>query len=193
MRLLRAAEHVIVPWKNGGGVTREVLRADDPADPAQFLWRISIATVAKAGPFSRFPGIERSIAVLSGEGLRLLVDGVAVTLGPESAPFRFSGDAEVESEMVGGETTDLNAMTRRGVFAHQMRRVRLAERLVVTGEAEVTLLLFPGGGSVDGDGGRFELKSLDSVVLERGERVSVQGGQMFSIAIEPVGAQSSPS
>ena len=77
MRIIRAEEHRVVPWKNGGGITREVLVEPDPADPAQFLWRISIATVAAPGPFSLFPGVDRSIAVLEGAGLRLDVDGEA--------------------------------------------------------------------------------------------------------------------
>ncbi len=38
------------PWRNGRGRTREIRRGDG--------WRLSIATIAAAGEFSRFP--ERS-------------------------------------------------------------------------------------------------------------------------------------
>jgi environmental stress-induced protein Ves len=39
------------PWRNGGGVTRELLAWPTPQD---WDWRISVAEVEKNGPFSRF-------------------------------------------------------------------------------------------------------------------------------------------
>jgi environmental stress-induced protein Ves len=184
MRIIRAAEHRVVPWKNGGGLTREVLVEPDPTDPAQFLWRISIATVAEAGPFSRFPGIDRSIAVLDGEGMRLDVDGEAVTLLRGDEPFRFSGEAAVQSELIGGETTDLNAMTRRGMFTHTMTRVACDGLVVPQGMAETSVLLFAGPVTVAG----MPLGRLDSLVgLGRDEKVRVRAeerSEMFVIGIE---------
>ena len=55
-----------VPWKNGGGVTRELLRL--PAGSGDdWTLRISVADIAADGPFSPFPGITRWFAVLTGE------------------------------------------------------------------------------------------------------------------------------
>lgn len=187
MRIIRAAEYRIVPWKNGGGLTREVLVEPDPADPAQFLWRISIATVATPGPFSRFPGIDRSIAVLDGAGLRLDVDGEAVRLTRDDPPFRFSGDADVRAELVGGETTDLNVMTRRDAFSHRMTRVRCDGLVVAEGNGDANLLLFTGPVTVHGAG----LDRLDALTdLRPGHPVRVQAEHpcdMFVIAVEAIG------
>ncbi len=184
MRIIRAAEHRIVPWKNGGGLTREVMVEPDPTDPTQFLWRISIATVAEAGPFSRFPGIDRSIAVLDGAGMRLDVDGEAVTLLPGGEPFRFSGEAEIRSEPIDGATTDLNAMTRRDRFRHRMERVRCEDLTVPMGTAETNILLFTGPVTVAG----VPLARFDALAgLGRGEKIRVRADQpcdMFVIAIE---------
>lgn len=58
-RILRAAERPALPWKNGGGVTREVVAHPPGSDLGHFDWRVSIAEIHNAGPFSRFPGIER--------------------------------------------------------------------------------------------------------------------------------------
>jgi environmental stress-induced protein Ves len=186
MRIIRAAEHRVVPWKNGGGLTREVLVEPDPADPAQFLWRISIATVSQAGPFSHFPGIDRSIAVLDGEGMWLGVEGEVVTLRPDSAPFAFSGDLDVQSEMIGGETTDLNVMTRRDAFAHTMTRLRCDGLAVADGTSEVNVLVFTAPATVAGAPvDRFDVM----VGLGRGERIRVQAAQpcdLLVIGIEPV-------
>jgi environmental stress-induced protein Ves len=187
MRIIRAAEHRVVPWKNGGGLTREVLVEPDPADPAQFLWRISIATVAEAGPFSRFPGIDRSIAVLGGEGMRLYVEGEAVTLLRDGEPFRFSGDAEVRSELIAGETIDLNVMTRRDMFRHRLTRIRCHGPAVAQGMAQTNVLLFTGPATVAG----MPFDRFDSLVgLGRGEKVRVRAEdpcEMFVIGVEEVG------
>ena len=56
------------PWRNGGGMTRELLAF--PA-PAQWTVRISVADIQTSGPFSRFDGIERWFAVLDGDGVVL--------------------------------------------------------------------------------------------------------------------------
>ena len=113
MRLLRAAERIARPWKNGGGVTREVSVWPEAAGLDDFLWRVSIAEVASAGPFSRFDGIDRTLAILEGCMALVFEDG-AVQLDAASAPFAFPGDVACCGTPVGGAVTDLNVMTRRG-------------------------------------------------------------------------------
>jgi environmental stress-induced protein Ves len=49
--LLRGVDLVAAPWKNGGGVTREVAAFPAGAGLDAFVWRVSIADVAQAGPF----------------------------------------------------------------------------------------------------------------------------------------------
>jgi len=61
--LIRGADLVASPWKNGGGVTREVAAFPEGAALDAFVWRVSVADVAQAGPFSRFAGIDRTLAV----------------------------------------------------------------------------------------------------------------------------------
>ena len=65
-----------MPWKNGGGTTRELLSW--PPGVADWHWRISVAQVETEGPFSRFDGVQRWFAVLDGEGVEL-----ALGQGPE--------------------------------------------------------------------------------------------------------------
>ena len=61
-----------MPWKNGGGVTVEIY-TNPPS--AAFDWRVSIATVNAAGPFSTFAGYERHIMTLTGEGMVMDIGG----------------------------------------------------------------------------------------------------------------------
>lgn len=101
------------PWKNGGGVTREVAVFPNGAGMEDFLWRISLATVEVAGPFSCFTGIDRHLSVLAGE-LALEVSGVAHRLKAGDG-LAFAGDVPSAGRPTGGPVSDLNVMTRRGV------------------------------------------------------------------------------
>lgn len=107
------------PWRNGGGLTRELL-----AWPSREDWqvRISVAQVDQVGPFSAYPGVHRWFAVLSGAGVRLRIEGVARELTPQAEPIDFDGAAAVECELISGATTDLNLMLR-GVQG-SMKRLR---------------------------------------------------------------------
>lgn len=99
------------PWRNGGGVTRELL-----AWPSLDDWtlRLSVAEVERNGPFSRFPGIQRWFAVLSGNGVRLTVNGEARELTARAQPLQFDGGADTACELLAGPTRDFNLMLRRG-------------------------------------------------------------------------------
>lgn len=133
MKLLRAAERIAQPWKNGGGVTREVAVWPQGAGLEDFDWRVSIAEVAAAGPFSRFESTDRTLAILEGR-MRLDFADRGVTLDAASAPFAFAGDAACQGAPIGGPVTDLNVMTRRGRCTSRVERVTqatLADALVV--------------------------------------------------------------
>ncbi|MBM4062979.1 MAG: HutD family protein [Planctomycetes bacterium] len=121
----------MVPWRNGGGTTREV--AIDPpgaSAAADFRWRISIAGVAADGPFSRFPGVDRSLWLLGGDGLELDVDGRTVRLDRPLQRIDFAGEAKVAARLLGGPTSDLNVMVARAgsVAAAQVVALADAER-----------------------------------------------------------------
>jgi environmental stress-induced protein Ves len=124
VRILRAGDHKRMPWKNGKGETVEI--AVFPADASinDFDWRISMATVAEDGPFSIFPGIDRTLAVLDGNGMVLEVEGrAAVPLTTASDPLAFPADVPVTARLQDGSITDLNVMTRRVGLAHTLIRI----------------------------------------------------------------------
>src|ERR1700720_3517473 len=87
LKIVRASDCLTTPWKNGGGSTTEIAAAPEGASLDIFDWRISMARVASDGPFSDFPGIDRTLAVVSGHGLALTIgDAAPVTCGCESEP-----------------------------------------------------------------------------------------------------------
>lgn len=104
MKLIRIDDIVPVPWKNGGGLTREIaLYADDGG----MAWRLSVADVARAGPFSHFPGMTRVLTVIEGAGLNLSHAGgvIEAKLG---IPVRFDGDVAIDCDLVRGPVRDFN-------------------------------------------------------------------------------------
>ncbi|CAI3804637.1 HutD/Ves family protein [Pseudarthrobacter sp. MM222] len=138
MDIIRYATLKAHPWRNGGGVTREVASgyspgaeaSTTPAGTAQdpdWDWRVSIAEVSKAGAFSAFPGMDRVLTVLEGELLLLSVDGVEHPL-EKYRPFRFSGDADSAGALPTGDIRDLNVITRRGVFKGYTSIIELSKK-----------------------------------------------------------------
>lgn len=112
--IIRAADMPPQPWKNGMGVTHEVARFPTDAGSDDFTWRVSIAVVNSAAPFSTFPGIDRQIALLDGEGFTMILDGQRQhALTTPFEPFAFAGEAPVDVVMAGGATRDFNLMVRR--------------------------------------------------------------------------------
>src|SRR5688572_19728822 len=98
-------------WKNGLGWTREILRVPDSGD---WAWRLSIAEIERDAAFSTFPGIERELVLIRGNGLRLRFDdGETVKLQPPHDRHRFAGERAVTGELVDGTTHDFNLMWRR--------------------------------------------------------------------------------
>ena len=106
------------PWKNGSGVTRELLRVPLPGSARDdWLLRISVADIAADGPFSPFNGVTRWFAVLSGQGVDLrwpLADGGAMRklVTPRSDPVEFDGARTPDCRLIDGPTRDLNVMVR---------------------------------------------------------------------------------
>jgi environmental stress-induced protein Ves len=114
MSLLGVSSLHAVPWKNGLGTTRELAVYPSGADTESFLWRISIADVTDAAPFSSFPGVDRSITLLEGAGFIMTLDGAREhALTTAYAPFAFPGEASIDVALAGGATRDFNLMLRR--------------------------------------------------------------------------------
>lgn len=148
-------DYQTMPWKNGGGSTTELAIFPSGASIDHFIWRLSTAQVATDGPFSFFPGIDRSLAVLSDSGLILHTEASeqtssqpsAVHLTQHSPPYRFTGELAVVAELSAGSVSDLNIMTRRDVCTHTMRRLSAGLRRIHAQDAQQILVYCAAGGA----------------------------------------------
>ena len=111
VRQLRFDDYPVTRWKNGHGETREIASsAVSVGSGAPPDWRISMATVAEDAPFSRFPGVVRTLGVVDGAGIELTVDGRSWIIGVGDEPAVFAGDVPASARPLDGPVFDLNLM-----------------------------------------------------------------------------------
>ena len=199
MEIIRYAELKAHPWRNGGGVTRELARfpRTPSAQDTAWDWRVSIAEVSKAGAFSTFAGMDRVLTVIDGELLLLNVDGAEHPL-EKYRPFRFSGDAGSAGALPTGDIRDLNVITRNGAFKGYTSIIELSKKRahpVFAGQFGVLLqgsaTVSPGTEGEAGDAGaeveRFELNRYDAVVGSDAATPEILGrGFLAVVSIDPV-------
>jgi environmental stress-induced protein Ves len=114
MQIIPQSSFSATPWKNGGGITREVLRV--PAGGGPFRWRISVAQVDASGPFSDFAGYRRFMVLLSGGGVRLHCDTQEpMELRAVGDLAEFDGASATHGELIAGPCTDLNFIVSTSV------------------------------------------------------------------------------
>ena len=167
MRIIRAADCLVMPWKNGGGTTTEIAVAPEGASLNDFDWRISMAHVGQDGPFSSFPGIDRTLSVLTGAGITLAFgDGERVRLDRSSAPYPFAADRAVDGQLIAGPIDDLNVMSRRGRWRHRVERLSGAGSLTAN-EGLLVLVARKGDWQVNG----ATLAGGDTAILDAPGRV----------------------
>lgn len=166
MRLIRQTKYRRQPWKNGGGETIEIAIAPPGATTDDFDWRVSMARVETDGPFSSFPGIDRTLTILDGQGIELSVDGKPVTVTDQ--PYSFPGDAPATARLIDGPIRDLNVMTRRGMLQHRVTRLTLTAPRDMIIRSPVALIYCAAGKLAVEDEIAPELEVIagDSVLIE---------------------------
>jgi environmental stress-induced protein Ves len=169
MRILRAANYKIMPWKNGMGSTTEIAVSPQAEGLEGFDWRISMARVETDGPFSLFPDIDRTLLILEGDGIILTVaDRGPVRLDRESM-HSFPGDQPTYASLIGSPIVDLNVMSRRGRFQHSVSRLDLTTPQIFPSPSSLTVLLVERGPATVQSGSILEvLADYDGLVLDPG-------------------------
>ncbi len=180
-RLVRSTDLVRVPWKNGGGTTAEVAVHPSGAGFDDFDWRISMADVAIDGPFSRFPGVDRTLVLAEGRDLVLDVEGDTQVLACPGEARSFAGEAETGARLRGGPIRDINVMSRRGRFAHRVGSVPGEPLASWTAMAAVAVAALAESVRVTVEGRSFRLDPLDVLLVPGGCGRLVLTGQALLI------------
>ena len=112
-RLLPPSDQRRVAWKNGGGSTAEIAVHPPDAGLDRFAWRVSLAAVERDGPFSIFPGVERTLVMVRGAGMRLTGGGAPLDVRALYEPVTFAGELALACVLRDGPVRDFNLMVRR--------------------------------------------------------------------------------
>ena len=172
--ILRAAERRDQPWRNGGGRTREIIAAPASTAAGDFDWRVSMADVGVAGPFSSFPGIDRSLIVLDGRLELSFADPASVhVLTPGAAALDFPGEAAVIGQPLDGPVIDLNLMVRRGSFRGSIRHQPSGRVLEGDGAPAALLVVALQTTIIEIGGDRNTLDRFDAVHLDAPSQADV--------------------
>ncbi len=181
--VLRAADGRRMPWKNGGGETVEIATHPSASGLDGIEWRVSLAAMTADGPFSAFPGLDRTLVVVQGEGIELRIGRQdPVRLDATSDPLGFAADAACTARLLSGPVTNLNVMTRRSRFRHAVTRLRVDEPTDMTATA-TTLLVCCAGTIAVGD---RMLERHDCLLSEEFEALSLhpRGGPATGVLIK---------
>jgi environmental stress-induced protein Ves len=176
-RVIRYRDYPVTPWKNQRGVTREVVGGTANSDGSNFDWRISMAEINEDAPFSRYPGIERKLAVVAGGELELTIEGATQRLGIGAPAVTFSGEATVSGRPVGDPVTDLNLMFDPTLGLATLEPV-VAGHFAAEVGAVIVVALGPGAdvrvrwAAEDAFG--CELGSLDALVMASAEPLTFE-------------------
>jgi uncharacterized protein len=172
---LPALQRIPQPWKNGGGVTREIAVYPEGAGLDDFLWRVSMAEVTAPGPFSRFEGIDRHLTILTGSLGMDMPDGGHV-LNPGDR-LSFAGEAAIDATPL-LPVIDLNVMTRRGQINADVRHI--GGGLILP--SDLVLLVATAPTIVTANGLRHALQPYDALRFDNLEGEPVSAGDGYLIA-----------
>jgi len=172
LRLTRGCDRLAQSWKNGGGETSQIAVHPPAATMDDFEWRVSMARVTHAGPFSHFTGVDRTLAVIEGT---LSIDfGTAdgdVVLGAGSQPLRFPGDTAVMGRPLGSPVMDLNLMTRRGRWTGTIERRPGPVKEAIKIQSSCVIVLFTGNGTLYHEGRAVRMNPWDTAQVFEADSV----------------------
>jgi uncharacterized protein len=180
LRILRSAEYLALPWKNGRGVARQI--AVFPADAGYDAldWQVSRPTIERDTPFSKLAGLDRQFMLVSGKGVTLRVRNAEDGVGFEQRidrplePFAFRGDWDVECALADGPVEVLNVMTRRGRAAARIEIREITAPALVRKDARAMLIAYAADPlTAYGVWGEEGLRPDDAVLVDQPETTEI--------------------
>ncbi|MGB0799790.1 MAG: HutD family protein [Planktomarina sp.] len=103
------------PWKNGKGTTHDILMLPDGCDHTSFDLRFALSPIIEAGVFSTFPGADRVITLVEGQGLDLRFETHCEHLMPLQCLHFDTGLAPIGTPSQGGVAV-INVMAKRDIW-----------------------------------------------------------------------------
>ncbi len=94
------------PWKNGGGVTVDIVEHED-------AWRFGRTPITTPGPFSDYSGFDRAQVLVAGHGLVLQTPTGEIDVRTPLKPVAFAGEMPIVSCLEAGPVEVVNLIGNR--------------------------------------------------------------------------------
>lgn len=177
------------PWKNGLGTTRQIVIWPLDADLSNFQWRVSAAAIIFPGHFSHYPGVSRSLSVLSGKSASLKLGEEVKTLAYQGPVVSFDGGDHAEVLSADGPVLDYNVMSRDESVKHELFCKTLKQGEMYNRQGDFTLITVFNGCELIFDGQVVRMAEYDSVLFTERDAVELvfnNGGEPTSMLITEV-------
>jgi uncharacterized protein len=176
LRVVRYVDAIESIWKNGLGQSKLIAKSPEGCVSDDFDWQISLARMTGSLPFSDYPGVDRSLYVIAGQGLHVRSPIRDVTLLSDSEVLEFDGSEKIVGTTIGTEEMhDFNILSKQGRVKHRSRRTPISQvpfTLTVAG----TSIIYVQAGKIDiASGGlKASIEAGDSAILESAEKDECQ-------------------
>jgi environmental stress-induced protein Ves len=178
MKHIPSSSFATMPWRNGGGVTHEILRE---GDTAEFDWRISLADVAADGPFSLFPKHNRLLCVISGKGMKLAGEHQTYNAALLK-PVAFRGSEKIDGVLQDGPCRDFNLIYDPAKLQASLEVLKAMAAVDVTTRAESQTGIFLVSGTAQSN--LSAIRAGDFCLLQAPEERLVLAAGAVALKIE---------
>ncbi len=165
--IIRQTDFVKGRWLNGAGVSWDIAFAPHDASPSRFDWRFATAAIEHDAPFSVFPGVDRVITLVDGDGFSLDVEGFGVVdVDRPFVPASFPGDLPTACRLGWGTEPGSQSPAFARALAAEVRLFEAGANFVVPAACEVALLFALAGAptlAVEND--RADLRAGDAAIV----------------------------
>ena len=183
---IHSKDLIMMPWKNGGGMTAEIARGGKRTKNSDWGWRVSIALVETNGPFSIFRQIERTMSIIEGNGIDLVSpDGVSFTLSLFKI-VKFDGETVLNGRLRHGSVKNFNVMVNRNLFTACLEIINTRTRVISSVEPNSIVLIHQVKGGITKikhDQNFTSPAEQESIVFKNNKLIEVQSPSNSPLAI----------
>ena len=174
LTVLRDGTYHKKPWKNGGGITEDVWVLPDASSQDDFDIRLSLATIDRDGPFSAFPGIDRTITLVGGDPFVLDFGNGHQHRMEMLQPFSFDSSLTPSSKLILGPSRDFNVMTRSGRWRHEVRVLDKSMSRIDLTLSTIAIIHMAIGSSTIRAVEQASLSKRDTALIRQAEHLQVE-------------------
>jgi environmental stress-induced protein Ves len=183
---LRLKDYKTKPWKNGKGVTQDILLMPEGAGHDSFDVRFALSPIVEEAKFSSFLGADRVITVIEGNKLELAFDATTVSLERYESHGFDTGLTPI-GKPIDGSVLVVNVMARRGIWDIASCEVKSDYKVSCVDGDMLFLYGVSGDTSVSLEGKETALNSTETLLISGATDATIVSDGKFLVShLKPV-------